>query len=293
MKKSSTTIFWLSLLVALLAAVYAGAGLFAQGGKGAFLFTNLYGGTVEIYGRGIYHNDSTFRALIFRGTDAVTLFICVPALVFASVLYRRGSLRGHLFLTGMLGYFTYNAASLALGAFYNNLLLVYIGCFSASLFAFILALCSLDLSVLSARTSQNLPRRWIAVFLFVAGLSLMVWVVDIVVALFRGGIPNHLGHYTTEATYTLDLGVILPGVYLTGILVLRRHPLGTLLACVFILLNLTVGLVVAGQTTLQVLNGIVLTPGQFAAYVAPFIFLSLIAAILLVSILRNISEPVG
>ncbi|HEX5840233.1 MAG TPA: hypothetical protein VFY26_20510, partial [Anaerolineales bacterium] len=228
--KISNTLTILSLLVALFAAVYAGIGLFSTGGEGSFDFTTLHGETVEIYGQGIYRNDAAFRAPIFRGTDAVTLFVCVPVLLLALAWYRRGSLRGGLLLTSMLAYFLYNSASLGFGAAYNNILLLYIASFSLSLFALVLAVQCIDLETLAARTSRQLPRTWISIFLFVAGLSLMVWVMDIVVALASNSIPGTLGPYSTEATYMLDLGIILPAAYLAGILVLRRSPWGTLLA---------------------------------------------------------------
>jgi hypothetical protein len=288
--KISNTLTILSLLVAVLAAVYAGIGLFSTGGEGSFEFTTLHGETVEIYGQGIYRNDAAFRAPIFRGTDAVTLFLCVPALLLALAWYRRGSLRGGLLLTSMLAYFLYNSASLGFGAAYNNILLLYIASFSLSLFALVTAIQSIDLQTLAARTSARLPRRWIAAFLFLAGLSVMVWLIDIIGALASNGVPVNLGPYSTESTYLLDLGIILPTAYLAGILVLRRSPWGTLLASILITVNITIGLVVASQSVMQALDGIVLTPGQYAAYVAPFVTLSLIAMGLIISIQRNISE---
>lgn len=288
--KTSNTLIWLSVLVALLAAVYAGVGLFSRGGDGPFTFTTLHGRTVEMYGQGLYRNDSSFKAPILRGTDAVTLFVCVPALLLAIVWYRRGSLRGRIFLTSMLAYFLYNSASLAFGAAYNNMLLVYIICASASFFAFLVAFNSIDLETLAAQTSPKLPRVGISIFLFFAGLSLLVWLMDIVIALTQGTVPPNLGPYSTEATYALDLGVILPTAYLAGILMLRRSPLGTLLASILITLNVTIGLVVASQSIMQALDGIILSPGEYAAYVAPFVTLSLIAVWLIILIHRNISD---
>ena len=280
----------LSLLVALFAAVYAGIGLFSTGGEGSFEFTTLHGETVEIYGQGIYRNDASLRAPIFRGTDAVTLFVCVPVLLLAIAWYRRGSLRGGLLLTSMLAYFLYNSASLGFGAAYNNILLLYIASFSLSLFALVIAIQNIDLQTLAACTSARLPRRWIAAFLFLAGLSVMVWLIDIIGALASNGVPANLGPYSTESTYLLDLGIILPTAYLAGILVLRRSPWGTLLASILITVNITIGLVVASQSIMQALDGIILKPAEYAAYVAPFVTLSLIAIGLIISIQRSISD---
>ncbi len=288
--KISKAIIFFSIAVALLAAIYASVGLFWQDDGAPFNFTTLHGETVEMYGRGIYRNDAAFRAPIFRGTDAITLFVCVPVLLFAVILYARNSLRGGILLTSMLAYFMYNAASLALGAAYNELLLIYIASFSLSLFAFIMAFTSIDLQVLAERTAPTLAHRGIAIFLFIAGMSLLVWIMDIIVALTQNSIPAQLGPYTTEATYTLDLGIILPTAYLAGVLVWRRSPLGTLLAAIVITLNVSIGLVVASQSIMQALDGIFLTVGGYAAYVAPFVTLSLIAIGLISNIHRSIIE---
>lgn len=287
--KISKTLIFLSLVIAALAALYASVGLFSQGGS-PFTFTTLHGQTVEMYGQGIYRNDAAFRAPIFRGTDAITLFICVPMLLIATAWYGRGSLRGHLLLTSMLAFFLYNSASMTFGAAYNDLLLVYILSFSMSLFAFILAFTSVDLKRLAGHTSPNLPGRGIAIFLFLAGLSLMVWLMDIIVALTQNGVPANLGPYTTEATYGIDLGIILPTAFIAGVLTWRRSALGTLLASTVITLNVTVGLVVASQSIMQALDGIILKPAEYAAYVAPFVTLSLIAIALVINIHRNINE---
>jgi hypothetical protein len=288
--KKSNPLTILTLLVAVLAIAYTSVGLFSKGGPGPHEFTTLRGETLEIYGQGIYRNDASFRAPIFRGTDAVTLFLCVPALLMALAWYRRGSLRGGLLLTSLLAYFLYNSISVAFGASYNKLVLVYIASLSLSFFALVLAFLCMDLETLKVRTSSRLPRIWIAVFLFVAGLSVMVWMIDIVASITSGSIPPTLGPYTTEVTYVLDLAIILPTAYLSGILVLRRSPWGTLLASILITVNVTIGLVVASQSIVQAMDGIFLAPGQYAAYVAPFVILSLIATGLLISIQRHISD---
>jgi hypothetical protein len=113
---------------------------------------------------------------------------------------------------------------------------------------------------------------------------------DIVVALLSRTVPFTLGPYTIEATYVIAMRIILPPAYLAGILVLRRSPWGTLLASILITVNVTIGLVVASQSIMQALDGIFLTPAQYAAYVAPFVTLSLLAIVLIISIQRNISD---
>jgi hypothetical protein len=146
---------------------------------------------VQIYGQGLYHYDTVATASQEKGQDVVTLFLGIPLLVVSLLLYRKGSLRGHLLLTGTLGYFLYTYGSMAFLTAYNPLFLAYVVLFSASLFAFILALTSFDLQSLTTHFSPHLPRRSIAVFLLATGLFLLVmWLGPIVPPLLRGQAPR-------------------------------------------------------------------------------------------------------
>jgi hypothetical protein len=266
---TSRTLIGLSLLVVILAALYAALGLFSRGGEGPFRFAALDGETIDVYGRGVYHRDPAVSALIRRGTDAVTLLLAVPALGAAIVWYGRGSLRGRLLLAGMLFYFVYNSASLALGVFFNALFPIYVATLSASFYAFALAVSSVSLDTLRRHISERMPRLWMSAFLFLAGLSPLIWVWDIAVALAEGTVPANLGHYHTEVTYVLDLAFILPALYLAGVLVWRRDPRGLTLAIPLVLFMLAIGPVVVGQTVMMMSEGIAVGPPSSAPTLRP------------------------
>ena len=71
----------LSLLIAVLALVATGAGLFWPGGSGPFDFTTLRGQTARIYGQGLYRYDTLFMAAGNRGVDLVVLVLGIPLLL--------------------------------------------------------------------------------------------------------------------------------------------------------------------------------------------------------------------
>lgn len=124
----------------------------------------------------------------------MVLFLGVPLLLASIFLYRRGSTSGQLLLTGTLGYFLYVYASMALGAAYNRLFVVYVVLFSASLFAFVRLFASVDLEALAAQIPGGLPRLGLAIFMIVAGLvTLVVWGGPLVGALIEGGPPERYG----------------------------------------------------------------------------------------------------
>jgi len=289
--KSSNAVIRLSALIAVLALVAAGIGLFWLDGGSPFAFTTLRGETVQMYGQGLYRYETLRDGAGFKGADLFILVVGVPLLILFTLLYRRGSLRGGLLLTGTLAYFLYNSASMTFGYAYNNLFLVYLAQFSASLFAFALAFTSFDLQALPARFSDRLPWRGIAGFLFAVGISLiLVWgVMDILPALLAGTAPALTGH-TTLPTHAMDMGIIAPLAFLAGVLLLRRAPLGYLLAITLLVVSSVLGAGVLALSAAQLLAG-VLTSAETIIFVMPFVILTVVGIWLTIALFRTFSEP--
>jgi hypothetical protein len=279
----------LSILIAILAAIAAATGLFSRSDTEAFSFKTLRGQSVEILGRGLYHYDTVFIGAGYRGQDAVALFLGVPLLIVAIFLYQRGSTCGHLLLVGLLGYFLYLYASMALGAAYNQLFLLYIAIFSASLFAFILAFASVDLGAIAEQIAASLPRRSLAIFMFAAGfVTLFVWGAPLIAALVKGTAPDRMDSYTTMVTFALDLAIITPSTILCAILVLRGHPLGYVIASPLLTLIVLLAPQIVLSTVFQKAAGVPFTTGEMLGPVAGFIVLGIIAAWLLIDLLRGV-----
>jgi len=289
--RTSRRAVWLASLVGVLATIASGAGLvWPQAGE-PFSFTSLHGQTVPMYGRGLYRLDSLVIGAGLRGTDAVTIGVCLPLLVASIRLYGRGSLRGAFLLVGALAYFVYQSASMALGAAYNSLFLVYVAYFSSGLFALGLTWTSIDLAALPRRVLPGFPHRGASGFLFAAGAVLgLVWVIDIVGAQARGEVPATLGSYTTVITYVLDLAIIVPAALMAGTWLRRRVPAGYVLACAILALCALIGVVVLAQTAAQLLAGVTLTTGQIAAFVLSFVILSAVALWFAAGILRSLDD---
>jgi hypothetical protein len=275
-----------------LALVATGIGLFWRGAGSPFSFTTLRGETVQMYGQGLYRYNSLFTGAGFKGQDVVTLVLGIPLLALSILLYRRNSLSGGLLLMGMLGYFFYVYASMALGAAYNQLFLIYIALFSASLHAFVLALMSIDRQALHSRFPTGMPRRGIAAFMFASSLvTLVVWLSPLISVLLQGQPPKLLDSYTTVVTDVLDLGIIVPAAFISGVLLLRRNVLGYLIA--FPLLTLIVLLLpgITLSTVNQVAVGISFTTGEIMGPISGFLILGLVAIWIIVILLRKLSNP--
>lgn len=231
---------WLIPLIFILTLVAVLSGLWPATGK-SYPLTTFRGEEVVINARGLYYWDTVSSAAQMQANDLVTLFLGLPLLAFSFWLTLRGSLRGRLLLAGTLSFILYTYITMMVGAHYNPLFLVYVALFSLSLFAFVLVMMSFDLDQLPEYFSDTLPRGWIAgVLFFAAALLLLAWLGRVAATFTTGAVPA-LENTTSMFIQAMDLGLIVPVCALAGILLLRRHAWGYLLASIGLTKFLTLG----------------------------------------------------
>jgi uncharacterized membrane protein len=287
MKKVSSIPIVLSILIATLAVIVAGLGVFwqSEGQKSEFL--TLRGETVTIQGHGLYQYETVSIAAQAIAQDIVTLLIGIPLLVISMILFKKGSLQGKLLLSGTLAYFLYTYASFAFGAAYNILFLVYVSLFSLSLFAFIFALMEIDIPTLPKHFSSGLPRRTISIFLFVVGsFLLLAWLGRIVPALLANQPPLGLESYTTLIIQALDLGLVMPIAFLSGILLWKKTSWGYLLSSIVLIKGVTLALAVSAMAVNMIRAGVQVSIGELIMFPS----IAIISGGMTVVLLRNVSE---
>lgn len=289
MKKVNNTQVVLSILITILSLCAVGASMvWPKGEDQPYEVVTLHGDTALIQGSGLYRYDTVTLASQVIAQDHVTLFIGVPLLMLATILARRGSLRGRLLLAGTLAYFLYTYTSYAFGLAYNALFLVYVALFALVLFAFVLALMALDIPTLPESFSPRLPRRLIALFLFTLGAFLLTaWLERIVSAALANQSPYGLETNTTLVIQVLDLGLIVPVSLLGGILLWQRRPWGYLLSSIILIDGLTYFLALLAMIIGETLAGVQMSTGE-TAVVLLLVFFGLGMT---VTLLRNISTP--
>lgn len=278
-------------VIVLLAIVAAGTGLFLYDEGKPYAFTTVRGETVNIYGQGLYHYDSLMAGSGQRGVDFVVLLFGIPLLVIAMLRYRRHTVRGGLLLIGALSYFLYVYASQSFGMAFNALFLVYVALFSTSFYTLILLVATTNVPQLISHFLDGLPHRAIGTFLVTSGLlTLAIWLEAPLRSLFTSQPPMLLGHSTTLFTHALDLAIIVPAAFISGMFVLRRDPRGYLIA--FPLLVIIVMLVptIISMTVCQLYAGIVFTTAEWVGPITGFLVLGGIGIWIIKQVLQRIPE---
>lgn len=179
-------------------------------------------------------------AEILRGQDLVTAVLVVPALCVAAGYAHRGSLLGRLVTAGLLADLVYSYAFYVFGTGFNDLFLLHVVVFSASLTALALMLASFDIDAVSQRLRRVRRVRPVAAALGILALSLGgMWVSAAVLNAANGTVPAGSALVETPAiihlALALDLGVQVPLYATAAVLLWRRTAWGYLLAFVALL----------------------------------------------------------
>lgn len=286
--KYGRTITALVILVMAAAAVASAFGVFSQAGPGPWEYRTVRGETITVYGRGIYRHMSADVAVQGIGQDWVTLFLAVPLLGVALAWARWGSLRGRFLLSGVSGYFLVTYLFYLVMGMYNVLFLLYTLLLGASLFAFALTLAGIRQEELPTLFAVRAPVRFCGGFLlFNTAAVALLWLGVIVPPLVDGSIyPEGLHHYTTMIVQGLDLGLLLPLSAVSGVLLIRRRPLGLLLGPVYLIFLSLLMTALVAKIIAMGLTGVNIVP---VVFIIPAITLaSLISAILM---LRSLPGP--
>ncbi len=120
----------------------------------------------------------------------------------------------------------------------------------------------------------------------VGGFLSVAWLGVSVPTILQNSVPA-LENTTTFVIQAMDLALIVPLALLAGVLLLRRSAWGYLLASVFVMKAVAMGLAVSMMSINMTITG---TPNSLAIMV-PFLVITVVNLFMTVSLLRNVIEP--
>lgn len=230
-----------------------------------------------------------------RGTALVMLVASVPVLLVSMARARRGSARAVFVWFGMVLHLTYNTTLLVLGEPMNRFFLLYEATLALALAAAVALAVTCDVAGLARRCGAGLPRRAIALYLWlVVALNAAAWLGRIVPAVLDDDVPSLLDGtgLSMVPTYFADLAVWLPLVALAGAWLWRGRPWGYLLA--------------GGALAFWAVEGFTVAVDQWfghradpasdvasSAAVVPFALLGAVGAAAAWAFLRHVDAPVS
>lgn len=274
-------------IIGLLTLIVSLIGILSNYGNGEREFVSIFGEKITIYGKGIYQNDSI--AVVAQGIaqDFVSLILGIPLLIYSLLLFNKGTLKGKLLLSGVLGFFLYTYTSYSFLWTYNQLFLGYVALMSCSLYAFIMTLLSIDSNHLKTHFNEKMPIKFLGrMQIFIGFAIFMLWIGKIAPTLSNGSAPVGLEHYTTLVIQAMDLGIIVPTAILSGLLLLKKNNFGYLLSSIVIIK----GAALLSSLSAMIINQMLAGVKMGIAEIIMFPLFNLLMIYGLIVLIRNVKE---
>lgn len=189
--------------------------------------------------------------------DAVILLVAVPALTTGLWYTMRGSIRGRVVWLGALAYMAYMWASIAGQIAFNQFFLGYVALFSLSLFTLVGGMVNTSSGTFYRHLHGNLSESLYGGFLALVAVGLaFLWLSEIIPANLSGTSPLVIKELGPQAahTYLLDLGVVVPALGITAILLRRERRWGYVFAGVLLVMAALLAPTLAAITIIDVLG---------------------------------------
>jgi hypothetical protein len=206
---------------------------------------------VRLVTDGIYRFNSEGIVAEGLGWDIVTLFLVVPATLFALALVGKGSMRATLVAAGLLSYLCYQSAQYAVFWALGPLYPLYVTTLALSVSALGLLLYGLDTSRLRVRPGSAFPRRSVvgysvAVVVLLAGLWLPV-----IASTWSAVTVAQLEGAATLVVPAFDLGLLLPLAVFAALAVHRSLPVGYVLGSIVLVKGAAMGAAIVAMLSVE------------------------------------------
>lgn len=213
------------------------------------------------------------------GQDLVDLLLVAPILGIATLYGAKGSATAKKIWAGALLYLVYTFAIYCFDVHFNRLFLLYCALLGISVYA------ALSYFIRSASEPvDDYNRGWLKLtgiyFLSIAVLFCLLWLSEIVPSISTGETPESLREtgLLTNPVHVLDLSIVLPGIFITGIGLLRGTRLFIMLAVPILTFFTLMDLTIAVLSTIMLVQD---AGGN--AYVAIFmVVLAIFSGVLLI-----------
>lgn len=229
-----------------------------------------------------FYNKETFNWQVQSlGQDGINLILIVPMLIITSVLQYKGNSKVSPVWAGTMLYITYTYAIYCFNVHFNYFFIAYCFTFGSSFYSVLCFLYTFrDFNHESeSKHSHNTRVVTASYFLIIAVLFSFLWLSDLIPSILQNRVPSAItetGLYTNPV-HILDLSILLPGLFATGVLLLKRKNLANGIAPVLLAFFIFMDLTIAALTVVMFKNNLV----KDVSVAGVMIFLAIVSSVLL------------
>jgi len=190
--------------------------------------------------------------------DIASLAVVSPSWLLLAVLALRGSVHAKLLWLGVTTFTVYNYVIYTFSVPFGPLFPLWVAVLGLSLYSLIGGISTTDHAAISrCYTNRRAAATTAWVLIVVAALFAFVWLSEDLPALISRTVPKSVTEMQlpTNPVHILDLGFFLPAAVYTGVLLLRRVPLGYTAAPAFLVFLILTGLPILLTPVVQSARG--------------------------------------
>jgi hypothetical protein len=180
-----------------------------------------------------YSQETEIWAAQAAGQDLINLYI-VPFYILSSLLITRKENYFALIWAGISCYYIYTFLIYCFDIRFNWLFLLYVSILGLTCYSLVFFLYTFRGKFTPPKTHASLHQLTGGYLIFTALLFAGSWLSEILPATLYNRMPEGLEMLPTNPVHVLDLSVVLPGIFIGGILLIRNHKLGYFLAPVIL-----------------------------------------------------------
>jgi len=221
------------------------------------------------------------------GQDLIDLLIVFPSLIVTAIFAYRKNNFFILLWAGVIVYLIYTFLIYCFSLHFNRLFIVYCFILGLSVYSFIYFLFSQLKQTATMEVKNPIPAKVSGIyFLIISFVFYFLWLSEIIPSILHNKTPKSVFEtgLLTNPVHVIDLSVVLPGICITGILIMRKKYWGYVFAPIilsfFILMNITIG----GLAVIMKIKGL----QNYLSVAIVMIILFLWSGFLLVQYLKNI-----
>ncbi|CAN5366924.1 hypothetical protein BH10BAC4_BH10BAC4_25050 [soil metagenome] len=197
------------------------------------------------------------------GQDIFNLLVIAPLLVICAMNHKRNRGFTTMLFLGILIYNVYSFIIYAFDLHFNRIFLAYCLVVCISLYTLLYILFVYLNQPMNASNRKHYPFKITgAYFLLTSVLFGGLWMSEIIPAVISNTLPMNLAvvNLPTNPVHVLDLSIILPGIFVTGIMLLRKDGVAFLMAPVFLIF------IALMDTTIALLSVILKVQGEDGSF---------------------------
>lgn len=182
-----------------------------------------------LFSPGVYTKETELWTAQAMGQDLINLYI-IPFYLLSALLINRKENYFALIWTGISSYFVYTFLIYCFDIQFNRMFLLYVSILGLTCYSLFIFYYANGERFYTPKKPSFLHQLTGGYFIFTAILFSGTWLSVIIPATVFNTVPEDLEMLPTNPVHVLDLAIVLPGIFIAGLLLIRDRKLGHFLA---------------------------------------------------------------